>query len=87
MASPSHYRREGRNAYYRGGDPEEVCPHKFPNIMSQSRRSSWLEGWAQAKADDDIAAKREDAEAIEEDEKVEEFARLYNLAKERGLIE
>lgn len=48
MASPSHYRRQGRNSYCRGGNPEDACPYKLDGIT----RRDWLEGWAQAKRKD-----------------------------------
>lgn len=45
--SPSRYRREGRNAFYPGGDPTSYCPYDYTRF---SGRDSWLEGWAQAAA-------------------------------------
>lgn len=53
--SPSRYRRAGREAYYRGGDPEENCPYVVGLQWSaQFNRKPWLEGWNEAaKADVD----------------------------------
>lgn len=45
--SPSRYRREGRNAFYPGGDPESNCQYK----SNPYNRKNWLEGWAEAKRD------------------------------------
>jgi hypothetical protein len=82
MSPPSRLRREGRNAFYRGGDPSTLCRYK----PGTSDFLSWMEGWDQALRDDQDAIVREaDAEA-EEEAKIEEFARLYNLCKDRGLI-
>jgi hypothetical protein len=81
--SPSRYRSEGRNAFYRGGRPIDHLPYRS---STDGRARDWLEGWMLEKRDDDIKIKEEAAAAIEDQEKVEEFARLYNLAKEQGLI-
>jgi ribosome modulation factor len=71
MASPSRYRREGRNAYYRGGDAEERCPYKIgASWIAQFHRADWLEGWEQAKkADIDPPAKTAN-EVIDEIERI-----------------
>jgi ribosome modulation factor len=80
--SPSRYRRDGRNAFYRGGDAR----HHVPYPVGSSHRSDWLEGWLEAERDDQDKMKLEAAAEVEDQEKVEEFARLYNRAKEQGLI-
>lgn len=45
--SPSQYRREGRNAFYPGADPEVSCP--YSDMPFGMRRACWLEGWYEAK--------------------------------------
>lgn len=82
MSSPSQYRREGRNAFYRGGNPAMLNPYAPTSISSRS----WIEGWEQAAREDRDQIALEAAQEAEEEAKLEEFARLYNLAKEKGLI-
>lgn len=79
---PSRRRREGREAFSRGGDPDVRNPYR----PGTSYASDWLDGWREAKRDDDIVIKHEQQAALDDIDKVEEFARLYNLAKEQGLI-
>lgn len=45
MASPSRYRREGRNAFYLGGDAEQACPYLPDTFL---HRNDWLDGWKEA---------------------------------------
>jgi hypothetical protein len=89
VSSPSHYRREGRNAFCRGVNPADLNPYKATGFGAW-RGEDWLEGWAEARIDDDRALKEERARQeqadLEDFDKVQEFARLYNLAKEQGLI-
>jgi hypothetical protein len=88
MSSSSHYRREGRNAFYRGGNPTEINPYaKRPGLVAESHARDWAAGWLQAAEDDEMAKRREEQAALDDFDKVQEFARLYNLAKEQGLIE
>jgi hypothetical protein len=88
MTSPSRYRREGREAFFRGGDPTERNPYANKGGLTADMHSrDWLDGWQQATEADEMAKAREEREALDEDEKIEEFARLYNLLKQKGLIE
>jgi ribosome modulation factor len=82
MSSPSRYRREGRNAFYRGGNPISVCPYP----AGHHGANSWLDGWLEAEKEDERRIKDEERADLEDFDKVQEFARLYNLAKEQGLI-
>ncbi|WP_166296868.1 hypothetical protein [Bradyrhizobium sp. 2S1] len=79
---PSRRRREGRQAFYRGGDPDVHNPYS-PGTYEAS---DWRDGWREAKKDDDIVIQQERQAEFEDIYKVIEFARLYNLAKEQGLI-
>jgi hypothetical protein len=79
--SPSRYRREGRNAFIRGDDPRARNPYK-----GSSHWQDWLDGWIEAERAGDIAIQNEAAAEVADQEKVEEFARLYNRAKAQGLI-
>ena len=80
--SPSRLRREGREAFFRGGDPADFNPYTLRTPNSDH----WLDGWSEAKKADDLAIAREEQAEIDDIDKVQEFARLYNLAKEQGLI-
>jgi hypothetical protein len=82
MTSPSRIRRRGREAFFRGGDPELINPYA-PDSYD---RRAWTEGWEQSKRDDDILIANEAQAELDDFDKVQEFARLYNLAKEQGLI-
>jgi hypothetical protein len=90
VSSPSRIRRAGHDAYYRGGNPAAHNPHSGPSLFEQIRSAHWLEGWTEAQIDDECALKEERARQeqadLEDFDKVQEFARLYNLAKEQGLI-
>jgi hypothetical protein len=90
MSSPSRLRREGRNAFYRGGNPADRNPYVGTGPFAQIKATEWLEGWAEARIDDERALKeelaRQEQADLEEFDKLQEFARLYNLAKEQGLI-
>jgi len=44
--TPSHRRREGREAFYPGGDPGELCPYR-----DQGKRQDFFEGWKEALTD------------------------------------
>lgn len=85
--SPSHYRREGRNAFHRHGNPAEYNPYADKlGYTAEMHSSDWLEGWREAAQHDELAKAQEARDAVTEEEKIEEFARLYLAAKERGLI-
>ena len=45
--TPSRRRREGRIAFYRGGNPSDHNPYKDPY-----KASDWLDGWNEAEATD-----------------------------------
>lgn len=82
------HRREGREAFRRQGNPDDHNPYADKGGLSYDIMSAdWLAGWREAEAHDEMARKREEREMAEDDEKVEEFARLYNLAKSRGLLD
>jgi ribosome modulation factor len=49
--TPSARRRKGREAYYRGGNPNDHNPYQF-NSGVCSQRIDWLEGWQEASAAD-----------------------------------
>jgi hypothetical protein len=80
---PSRRRREGRNAFYRGGNPMDHNPYS----LTDSDATDWLVGWNEAKREDEAAIAREAQAEIDDYDKVQEFARLFHLAKEQGLIE
>jgi hypothetical protein len=85
--SPSHYRREGRNAFARGVSPSDLNPYARSRGLTADLHSiDWLAGWQQAAEADEMAIKREEAAERDLDAKLERFAELYNLAKDRGLI-
>lgn len=44
--SPSRFRSEGRNAYYRGGNPEEACQYK--GWTREYHLQDFVAGWKQA---------------------------------------
>ncbi|MCK1543337.1 hypothetical protein IVB12_15585 [Bradyrhizobium sp. 179] len=85
MTSPSRIRRDGRNAFYRGGNPADHNPYTAGGFQSL-KATDWLAGWEQAKREDDDRIAAEIRADQEDFDKVVEFARLYNLAKEQGLI-
>ena len=84
MSTPFR-RREGRNAFYRGGNPNDHQPYGNgkSGLTGDIHAADWLAGWKQAEEADEIAIMHED---LADFDKVQEFARLYNLAKEQGLI-
>jgi hypothetical protein len=87
MSSPSRYRRQGRNAFYRGGDPKTLDPYVGKHGLTGDLHSrDWLDGWREAEKHDELTKIQKAREAEDEEQKIEEFARLYLLAKERGLI-
>lgn len=57
--TPSRLRRQGRNAWFRGGDPADHNPYKS-GWGWEMRARDWLDGWKQAEAVD--ARRREDAD-------------------------
>lgn len=82
------HRREGREAYYRGGSPDDRNPYADKGGLSYDIASAdWLTGWREAEAHDEMTRRYEEREKAVEDEKVEEFAHLYGLAKSRGLLD
>jgi hypothetical protein len=52
--TPSARRRKGREAYYRGGDPNALNPYHEPYF-----RMDWREGWDRAQREDEIVAEEE----------------------------
>jgi hypothetical protein len=52
--TPSARRRKGRNAYYRGGYPNELNPYK-----DASHACDWRQGWDEAERDDKIVQQDE----------------------------
>jgi hypothetical protein len=86
MSASSRLRREGRNAFYRGGNPADHNPYAGDGAFAMMKAHDWLVGWQEAEREDKEAIAREAAAETEEEAKIEEFARLYNLAKDRGLI-
>ena len=47
--TPSKLRRQGRNAFYPGGNPREECPYRdFMSFYGVYNRTHWLEGWREA---------------------------------------
>jgi hypothetical protein len=88
MSSPSHYRREGRHAFYRGGNPTDLNPYaRRPGLTAETHARDWAVGWQQAAEDDEMAKRREAQAELDDFDKVQEFARLFHLAKEQGLLE
>ena len=79
--TPSRRRREGREAYYRGGDPGTSNPY-----VDCGYAADWLRGWYEGERDDLVAQQQNEQVAAEEEAKLDEFVRLYQLARERGLI-
>lgn len=53
-SSPSRYRREGHNAYFRGGKAEDFCPY------AGLRGSFWVDGWQEAERVDKMRKQVED---------------------------
>ena len=49
--TPSKRRRKGRNAYYRGGNPDYHCPYKT-GFMWEAKAADWMAGWKEAEASD-----------------------------------
>jgi len=48
--TPSHRRREGREAFEPGLDPTAFCPYRGRHWDAQaSYRQDWLDGWNEAK--------------------------------------
>lgn len=87
MSTPSHRRREGRKAYIRGANPVDRNPYAGKTGLSADLNSAdWLAGWREAETHDELARLREEAAAEAEEEQITEFVRLYNIAKDRGLI-
>jgi hypothetical protein len=86
MSTPSRRRREGRMAFHRGGNPLDYQPYKGCGLTSDLHATDWLEGWNQAKSADEIAQINEDRADEIEFSKLQEFVRLYELAKSQGLI-
>jgi ribosome modulation factor len=82
MSSPSRLRREGRNAFYRGGTPADHNPYSDGSF----HRQHWFNGWEEAAKEDEVAIAAQEQADLDDYDKVQEFARLYNLAKEQGLI-
>lgn len=86
--SPSHYRRLGRNAYSRGVNPDDRNPYRNRGgLVDGSCSHSWREGWDEEKRVDEAQILLEQAAEQKEEEEIEEFARLYRIAKDRGLLE
>ncbi len=82
--TPSARRRKGREAFYRGGNPDDSQPYK--GTLKRLQAHDWLLGWAEAQRADQIAIAAEIEADRVDSESVHEFARLYNLAKLQGLI-
>ena len=64
--TPSNRRREGRNAFVAGENPEILCRYR-----EEHKREDWLDGWDEALA----THKEEEAEAEKE---CSEFGMLAN---------
>jgi hypothetical protein len=86
MSTGARLRREGREAFYRGGNPADSNPYVGTGPFVMMKAHDWLVGWQEAERNDRDAIAREAAAEAEDEAKLEEFARLYNLAKDRGLI-
>jgi len=74
-------RQEGLRAFVPGVDPKMRNPYRGLALENWSRY--WMLGW-------DEAARRHELTILDEnhrtEEKLDEFVRLYELAKARGLI-
>lgn len=66
--TPSARRREGRNAYCAGMDPEKECPYK--ECSWHSYRDDWIEGWHDA----ETAERIKEAELDEEEQNFVSFS-------------
>lgn len=58
VSSPSRLRREGRDAYYRGGNPAAHNPYKATGFGAW-KGEDWLAGWDEGERHDQIAQQRE----------------------------
>lgn len=52
--TPSNRRKKGRDAYYRGGNANEMNPYRDPYHMCD-----WREGWDRAQREDEIKESEE----------------------------
>lgn len=71
--TPSHRRREGREAYYLGGDSQKECPYR-----NEFDREDWIEGWNRAEEEHTSQLDEEQDEIIQM--KGSDFAALHDLA-------
>lgn len=48
--NPGRFRREGREAFEPGCDPDDVCPYMSDSFWDRSHYGHWIEGWREAEA-------------------------------------
>lgn len=48
---PGKYRRDGREAFEPGGNPEDYWPHKRGGWMEEYHMGDFIDGWNEAKED------------------------------------
>lgn len=72
MSIASRYRREGRNAYCRGGIAVFSCPYDFG-----TRRTYWLEGWEEEGRQDEIQQREESEQECRRNSLAHELVSIF----------
>jgi ribosome modulation factor len=87
--SPGKMRRQGREAFVEGHDPEVECPAYLSKIHNSYQKQNWIDGWDEAKKDCEAENEELHISIMEEIEYLQKSSSISELVKlliDRGIL-